>query len=100
MSHKPSCNLCGATLVEEDCAVICGRCAWPLDDRQKEIDGLAKEKDELEDELAALRAENERLERALRQLAVAILMAQRTGCVSDANSEPPPSPPSRRAQGK
>jgi len=36
MSKKPSCNLCGASLVEEDCALICGGCARPRDEWLKD----------------------------------------------------------------
>jgi hypothetical protein len=33
---KPGCNLCGASLVEEDCALICGGCARPRDEWLKD----------------------------------------------------------------
>jgi len=36
MNKKPSCNLCGASLVEEDCALICGDCARPREEWLKD----------------------------------------------------------------
>jgi len=36
MSKKPGCNLCGASLVEEDYALICGDCARPREEWLKD----------------------------------------------------------------
>jgi len=63
MSKKPSCNLCGASLVEEDYVLICGGCARPreewLKDQAEQL-ALAHQMGYAEGE-AALRAENEEL---------------------------------------
>jgi len=68
MSKKPSCNLCGASLVEEDCALICGDCARPRDEwlkDQAEQLAIAHQMGYAEGD-AALRAENEFLAATLR----------------------------------
>ena len=61
MSKKPSCNLCGASLVEEDCALICGYCARSREERlkdQAEQLAIARQMGYAEGK-TALRAENE-----------------------------------------
>ena len=58
---KPSCNLCGASLVEEDCALICGYCARSREERlkdQAEQLAIARQMGYAEGK-TALRAENE-----------------------------------------
>jgi len=63
MNKKPSCNLCGASLVEEDCALICSGCARPREEwlkDQAEQFAIAHQMGYAEGE-AALRAENERM---------------------------------------